>query len=547
MKKVKSMLFASAVLGTIGLASNVSANSGVNTFISDYNQYDGTYTVQAVQEEGGKTISKIDMAIWSEEDGQDDIKWYSVQNNNSKNVSFKFDVANHNRRAGTYNTHVFVTYTDGTKDGRVLEQKVISTSGSTISQNGNKITLHNKILPQNGTISTAVWSEENGQDDIKWYNADNNGDAIVDLTSHKGYGKYNIHTYVFNNGTATGVGVQTYDVAKPELQYQITRIQDTQYRVTISNVPNEMKLVYVPTWTEINGQDDSRWYVANKISDGTYQVDIPLKNHNFEVGQYSMHIYGYSNTTNKLEGLAITPGFVPGQISNFEKPSVKIVDHKPNEGLLTVNVKESDYSKKIKEIKVAAWSEPNQTNLKWYNVTPSGLDTNIKVDVKNHGNKSGQYPVHTYIYYTDGSSDFIVLPTTQLNAVSTSGKIDAGTPDSLNTYPVGQCTWGVRKQASWVGNYWGNAKDWIGSARAQGFTVNQTPAVGAVAVWPRDGVIGGVVYGHVAYVVDVESATKIQVKESNYAGRMYVGNFRGWFNPKASTWGGEVYYIHPKK
>ncbi len=45
-----------------------------------------------------------------------------------------------------------------------------------------------------------MWSDENGQDDIVWYNADQTGVAYVDLRKHRDYGKYNIHTYVNRNG-----------------------------------------------------------------------------------------------------------------------------------------------------------------------------------------------------------------------------------------------------------------------------------------------------------------------------------------------------------
>lgn len=110
--------------------------------------------------------------------------------------------------------------------------------------------------------------------------------------------------------------------------------------------------------------------------------------------------------------------------------------------------------------------------------------------------------------------------------------------DSSNTYPMGQCTWGAKSMASWVGNYWGNANQWGASARAAGYSVGTTPRVGAVAVWPYDG--GG--YGHVAVVTSVANNSSIQVMESNYAGNMSIGNYRGSFNPSAS---GSVYYIYP--
>ena len=125
-------------------------------------------------------------------------------------------------------------------------------------------------------------------------------------------------------------------------------------------------------------------------------------------------------------------------------------------------------------------------------------------------------------------------PAEQLAATSEA----ASTP---NTYPVGQCTWGAKSLAPWAGNNWGNAKDWIASAQAAGHSVGTTPVVGAIAVWPNDG--GG--YGHVAYVTSASGANSIQVMESNYAGNMLIGNYRGTFDPTSSAHGGSVYYIYP--
>ncbi|ELW75622.1 surface antigen, partial [Streptococcus thermophilus MTCC 5461] len=114
----------------------------------------------------------------------------------------------------------------------------------------------------------------------------------------------------------------------------------------------------------------------------------------------------------------------------------------------------------------------------------------------------------------------------------------ASTP---NTYPVGQCTWGVKSLAPWAGNNWGNAKDWIANAQAAGHSVGTTPVAGAIAVWPYDG--GG--YGHVAYVTSASGVNSIQVKESNYAGNMLIGNYRGTFDPTSPAHGGSVFYIYP--
>ncbi|MGQ7554756.1 CHAP domain-containing protein [Streptococcus suis] len=109
---------------------------------------------------------------------------------------------------------------------------------------------------------------------------------------------------------------------------------------------------------------------------------------------------------------------------------------------------------------------------------------------------------------------------------------------TANTYPAGQCTWGAKEMAPWVGNYWGNGGDWAAIAAALGYEVGTTPKVGAIAVWTDGG------YGHVAYVTDVAADGTIQVMESNYGGAYYPSNVRGFFDP-TTTSEGTVSYIYP--
>lgn len=141
-------------------------------------------------------------------------------------------------------------------------------------------------------------------------------------------------------------------------------------------------------------------------------------------------------------------------------------------------------------------------------------------------------PVETTVTET------LSTPTTSTSSGSGSSAAANNARYDASSYPIGECTWGVKSQVSWVGPYWGNANQWVASARAEGFSVGTTPQVGAVAVW-----VGGT-YGHVALVTAVESSTNIQVSESNYMGRRYIGNHRGWFNP-TTTSDGAVYYIYP--
>ena len=111
--------------------------------------------------------------------------------------------------------------------------------------------------------------------------------------------------------------------------------------------------------------------------------------------------------------------------------------------------------------------------------------------------------------------------------------------DQSNTYPVGQCTWGVKSLASWVGNYWGNANQWGDSARRAGFRTGHTPQVGSVIVFPNV-MYEGENYGHVAYVTAVNNDGTIEVLEANWGGNQQIGNYRGAFTPSS-----DAYYIYP--
>ncbi|SGO70005.1 Soluble lytic murein transglycosylase precursor [Mycobacterium tuberculosis] len=64
------------------------------------------------------------------------------------------------------------------------------------------------------------------------------------------------------------------------------------------------------------------------------------------------------------------------------------------------------------------------------------------------------------------------------------------------------------------GGRFGNAENWADNARRLGYTVNNKPAVGAVAQW-NAGAFGHSGYGHVAYVTAVDGS-KITIEEYNY-------------------------------
>lgn len=112
---------------------------------------------------------------------------------------------------------------------------------------------------------------------------------------------------------------------------------------------------------------------------------------------------------------------------------------------------------------------------------------------------------------------------------------------STNTYPVGQCTWGVKQVATWASNWWGNAGDWAANAASQGYVVGTQAEVGAIVCWTDPDS-----YGHVAYVTAVNASGQIQVLESNYGNKQWIDNYRGWFDPIKSNTAGTVSYIYPE-
>ncbi|MFC3921343.1 GBS Bsp-like repeat-containing protein [Streptococcus alactolyticus] len=446
MNKLKTALLSTAVLSTAYLSPSVLASQLDEATVSktDFNSVSKTFDITAQQSTNGKGIKQIDVAIWSEENGQDDLKWYSVNAITEDQASVQFHLANHGNRAGNYVTHVYTTYLDGSRSGLVLDNTKITPSAPQVSVKNGVIQLTTEIYaPSNGQVKYAIWSEENDQDDLRWYEDSGKGITQADLKNHSGYGRYFVHTYLSQGGKMIGINGQDIVINKQEVSYQINKVNDTTYDVLVTNVPEYITSIAVPTWSNANGQDDIKWYTTTKVDNGTYKAQINLANHGYTSGDYSVHIYGQNAITNNFEGLKGTSGFRADNV-------------------------------------------PNQ------NATPTPRIT-------------------TYINET-------------------------------NTYPVGQCTWAVKSLAPWIPNWLGNAGGWANNARAKGFRTGSTPRVGSIAVWPNDG--GG--YGHVAYVTDVASNTRIQVKESNYAGKQYIANFRGWFNPQASSWGGNVSLYLPR-
>ena len=84
------------------------------------------------------------------------------------------------------------------------------------------------------------------------------------------------------------------------------------------------------------------------------------------------------------------------------------------------------------------------------------------------------------------------------------------------------------------GHQWGNAESWGSVAVAEGIPVNGTPALGSVAWYAS---------GHVAYVEEVKSSTKVVISEMNYD---YDNGFRVHSITTSSGWPSGFIHIHDR-
>jgi surface antigen len=122
----------------------------------------------------------------------------------------------------------------------------------------------------------------------------------------------------------------------------------------------------------------------------------------------------------------------------------------------------------------------------------------------------------------------------------------------VNTFPYGQCTWYAAQAFDRNTDHFGNAKDWLASARAHGYPTGSSPKVGAVAVF-QPGRSGAGNLGHVAIVTWIGPAGVFGIREMNRSGvpahDYKTGRFSWGGVGQVDTWvghtGSGVSFIYP--
>ncbi|AFA47045.1 GBS Bsp-like repeat-containing protein [Acetobacterium woodii] len=278
-------------------------------------------------------ITEVIIPIWSETNGQDDLKWYPATKQSDGSYAVTIDIRDHNNDGGTYNIHAYgkdnnnkMTFV-GSTSVNVLVEPMTATS-VTASVSGNKITTVVKgIKAPNGlkSIAVPIWSDVNGQDDLKWYTATKQSDGsyavTIDIKDHNySGGVYNIHVYgTDDSGKQTFLGNTSVSVATTPMSATSVKasVAENMITVVVSGItaPNGIKKIEIPTWSDINGQDDLIWYTATEQSDGSYKVVIDAKNHHGDSGTYLIDAYGVES-----DGRFVPLGSTSASVRYVETP-----------------------------------------------------------------------------------------------------------------------------------------------------------------------------------------------------------------------------------
>ena len=481
-------------------------------------------------------IDDIQVPTWTEANGQDDLQWYKAEKAADGSYYVVFSEATHNLEAGTYNVHVY-GYNHVKKVQTGLLGKRFESDyrfgdvavKAELAPTGIYITMPSDVSSNLKTYH-AVWSAKNDQDDIKWYQVAKNGQLTASYTGD--YGAYYIHTYAVVKGKMTCISATSIDVPKPDVKVSVTQASDTSAKVVVTNVPIYVHDIEVPVWTSQNGQDDIKWYKAEKAADGSYTYTFYAKNHNFESGHYNVHVYGVSEVTHSLVGLATTSGIDLTFNQNLTAPTVTVQNHNADKGTLQVVIAETETSKSIASVSVAAWSEAEQKNIHWY--TTSHVVNGkviVTVDEKYHHNLTGNYTVHTYIKTKDGSTIGYNLGQCAFNNTQSTTSVTA-TYKGTGVYGVtisGVYSNGSVKYAVWSDVNGQDDVKWYDAS------VSQAVATGLINVANHSGT--GTYHLH-AYQSDngkmyLLGKTEFTVKKTSYN--------TPYYNQKDERWGNTLY------
>ena len=398
--------------GTISIVNNNPTLGSFDVVISNVKAPNGVQTVS--------------VPIWSEINGQDDIIWYTANRQNNGTYTVNVKASAHKNSTGLYNVHLYYVQKDGQLTGVggtttqvfIGKKPEISVSANlSISKNENNgtftiIAKNLKGLEGYKAVKIPFWSHANGMSDIKWYTptrqADGSYTVTVKASDHENAnGRYEAQVfYIDARGQKRFVQkafVERNDPSKPTGVISITNNKDSgTFDVVISDVysPKGVRTVQVPIWSEVDGQDDIRWYEATRQTDGNYKVTVQVANHKYSTGIYNVHLYYIQN-----DGSQIGVGGTQTNVTLSEpKADLAITGLNNATGSYDVVISNLVAPRGFKEVLVPTWSEKNgQDDIIWYKAAKQANgDYKVTVRSSNHKGDSGLYNSHVYLVDNDG-------------------------------------------------------------------------------------------------------------------------------------------------
>ena len=380
-------------------------------------------------------LKEVLIPSWSVAGGQDDLVWHKATRQSDGSYRATIKASDHKNTLGQYQVHVH--YLDQENRRRYVTETVVEVrqtkpSGTLSIENNDSTTgtfdavVRNVVSPTGlKEVLIPTWSEANGQDDLVWHKAIRQSDgsykAVIKASEHKNtQGKYLVHAYYVNDlgkkeyvaSTATNISISK---STGTLLIQNNNKDTGTFDVIIKDVysPKGVRTVQVPTWSDKDGQDDIRWYEATRQANGDYKVSVKASDHKNSTGKYHVHLYYIQNDGSRI-GVGGTTTEV--ELRNAQtKTQTGIKNVNSGAGTFTVTVDQAPQGRRIKNIRVAAWSQAHQENLFWYTTAPSGTHTEVQVSAANHQYQKGNYTTHVYVDYVDGGVEGFNLGQTALS------------------------------------------------------------------------------------------------------------------------------------
>lgn len=372
-------------------------------------------------------------AVWNTSN-TNNMKWYSAVKDTNGKWNYTVPVSDF-KQDGTYCVHVYAV-DNGKKDtfvgGTTFSVEGPKATGIMVSNKDNslgkmKVTVSGVTSPAGiQSVKAAVWTQD-GQKDLKWYEASKEAEGVysywIDISNHN----YNYGTYIMHVYLTDGNGIYKYGtglrepLVKPETVVTATvNAPNTWFSITAKSFPQYggVKLVKAAVWSAANGQDDLRWYNLTRQSDGTWTVPVPVSYHGSE-GLYYVHVY-----IENIRGASI---FIGGDAFTVQGPSADSVGcsfKSDLDGIFDININGVKSISGIKKVEAAVWSQDNQSDLRWYSADNTGNSNwYIRANIANHGYNYGTYRVHVYVTaengvrkYVGGVRVTIAMPQASVNA-----------------------------------------------------------------------------------------------------------------------------------